>query len=115
MQTVSDLGVNREEYLEAWNIKPEDAEEAWNAKLRLDEKAARNDGKIIPNFGIIPEIQPYRSQIDGSMITSRTQHRNHLKNNGCIEVGTEKQQPKKREEPKGLKDAIGKAVYQHLK
>ena len=111
---VSDLGVVKEEWLEIWNIKPEDAEQAWIAKCELDAKMARQGDSIVQNFGIIPEIQPYRSQIDGSMITSRKQHRNHLKENKCIEVGNEKQQNKKPEEPKGLRDAIGKAVYQHL-
>lgn len=39
---------------------------------------------------IMTDIQPYKSMIDGSMITSRSHHRNHLKDNGCIEVGNEK-------------------------
>jgi len=110
----SACGAVKSEWLEAWGVKPEEAEEAWKAKLALDEKMANQKGRIIPNFGIINELQPYRSQIDGTMITSRKQHRNHLKNNGCIEVGNEKQKGRVREEPKGLRDAIGKAVYQHL-
>lgn len=114
MQKVSNLGAVREEWLEIWNVKPEDAEQAWKEKCAMDARLCLQGDQIRPNYGIIAEIQPYRSQIDGSMITSRKQHRNHLKNNGCIEVGTEKQQNKKPEEPKGLKDAIGKAVYQHL-
>ena len=36
-----------------------------------------------------PDIQPYKSMIDGSMITSRSQHRRHLKANNCIEVGND--------------------------
>jgi hypothetical protein len=36
-----------------------------------------------------PDIQPYKSMIDGQMVTSRSQHRRHLKANGCIEVGNE--------------------------
>lgn len=111
---ISALGVEREWYLDYWSIPEDKAEEAWKAKLALDAKVTENDGKIIPNYGIIPDIQPYKSQIDGSMIDSRTKHRNHLKQHGCIEVGNEKQQPKKPEPPKGLRDAIGKAVYQHL-
>jgi hypothetical protein len=35
------------------------------------------------------DIQPYKSMIDGRMITSRSQHRRHLKANNCIEVGNE--------------------------
>ncbi len=36
-----------------------------------------------------PDIQPYKSMIDGKMITSRSEHRRHLKANNCIEVGND--------------------------
>ena len=39
---------------------------------------------------VMPDIQPYKSMIDGSMITSRSIHRDHLREHGCIEVGSEK-------------------------
>lgn len=35
------------------------------------------------------DIKPYQSMIDGTMITSRSQHRNHLRRHNCIEVGNE--------------------------
>jgi hypothetical protein len=35
------------------------------------------------------DIKPYRSMIDGSMITSRSQHRDHLRQHNCVEVGNE--------------------------
>jgi hypothetical protein len=35
------------------------------------------------------DIAPYKSMIDGQMITSRSQHRRHLKANNCIEVGND--------------------------
>ena len=35
------------------------------------------------------DIQPYQSMVDGTMITSRSQHRNHLRRHNCIEVGDE--------------------------
>lgn len=111
---ISALGTKRDEWLDWWGIK-EGQEEAWKNKLRLDEKFSQTEGRIIPNFGIIPDIQPYISQIDGSVIESRAKHRAHLRDNGCIEVGNEKVTPKAPEPPKGLRDAIGKAVYQHLK
>jgi hypothetical protein len=38
---------------------------------------------------VIPDIQPYKSMIDGRMISSRSEHRAHLKANNCIEVGNE--------------------------
>jgi len=111
---ISACGAIKEEYLAAWSIKPEEAETAWQAKLLLDEKIASQSGQIIPNYGIIPDIKPYPSQIDGSMIQSRSQHRNHLKQHGCIEVGNEKLKERKPEEPKGLKDVIVREVYRHL-
>jgi len=36
-----------------------------------------------------PDITPYRSMIDGGMVTSRSQHRRHLKANNCEEVGND--------------------------
>ena len=36
---------------------------------------------------IIDDIKPYQSMITGEMITSRAQHREHLKLHGCVEVG----------------------------
>lgn len=38
---------------------------------------------------IAPDIQPYRSMITGEMITSRSRHRDHLRQHGCIEIGNE--------------------------
>ena len=39
-----------------------------------------------------PDIQPYKSMIDGRMVTSRSHHRRHLKANNCVEVGNEQMQ-----------------------
>ena len=36
---------------------------------------------------VIGDIEPYQSQITGEMITSRSQHREHLKAHGCVEIG----------------------------
>ena len=41
-------------------------------------------------FSIMPDIQPYKSMLHGGMVTSRSQHRNDLRDHGCIEVGNEK-------------------------
>ena len=38
---------------------------------------------------VVPDIVPYKSMIDGRMVTSRSEHRRHLKANGCEEVGNE--------------------------
>jgi len=44
---------------------------------------------------VMGDIDPYQSMIDGSMIQGRRQHREHLRQHGCIEVGNEKLTPKK--------------------
>lgn len=38
---------------------------------------------------VVGDIQPYKSMIDGTWITSRSQHRAHLKQHGCREVGND--------------------------
>ena len=44
---------------------------------------------------ILPDIAPYRSQLTGEVITSRSRHREHLRSHGCIEVGNERLPPPK--------------------
>jgi len=38
---------------------------------------------------VVPDIQPYRSMATGEMITSRSQHRAHLRRHNCFEIGNE--------------------------
>lgn len=59
---------------------------------------------------IYGDIQPYRSAIDGSLIGSRSTHREHLKAHGCIEVGNEKMTSKRLAPPPGLKETIARVV-----
>jgi hypothetical protein len=42
---------------------------------------------------VIGDIKPYRSTIDGSEISGRRQHRDHLKAHGCVELGNEMPKP----------------------
>lgn len=63
------------------------------AEYRDDELVwARDDFHADSTAGIqvIRDIEPYRSMADGSMITSRSQHREHLRRQNCIEIGNEK-------------------------
>lgn len=46
------------------------------------------------------DIQPYKSMVDGSMITSRSQHREHLRRHGVVEVGNDWKR-----KPTGIPDA----------
>jgi hypothetical protein len=47
-----------------------------------------------PQHYILPDIQPYQSMADGSMITGRRQHREHLRQHNCIEIGNESMENK---------------------
>ncbi len=42
---------------------------------------------------IISDIKDYPSVITGEMITSRSQHRAHLREHNCVEVGNDVQTP----------------------
>lgn len=46
-------------------------------------------GDLVNAPMVMADIQPYKSMIDGQMITSRSQHRTHLKQHGMIEIGNE--------------------------
>lgn len=61
---------------------------------------------------VMGDIQPYKSMIDGSMITSRSVHREHLKQHRCIEVGNETKYltSKPMTPPPGLKDKLIQVV-----
>lgn len=57
---------------------------------------------------IMGDIQPYKSMVDGSIIGSRSVHREHLRAHGCIEVGNETKylKPKPLQSPPGLKQTL---------
>lgn len=61
------------------------------------------------------DIQPYVSQIDGSIISSRSTHREHLRDHNCIEVGNEKVKPKPITPPAGLKETLINQVNAKLR
>ncbi len=65
---------------------------------------------------VMGDIKPYRSMIDGSEITSRSKHREHLRAHGCIEIGNETKylQPKPLQSPPGLKETLIRATDQVL-
>ena len=56
------------------------------------EKTASNSR---PDLHFVQDdISPYQSMIDGRIISSRSQHKRHLKAHGCIEVGNESMETK---------------------
>jgi len=67
---------------------------------------------------VMGDIEPYQSMIDGTMITSRSHHREHLRQHGCVEVGNDSSLWKRRgpmESPPGLKETIARNVYSKLR
>jgi hypothetical protein len=58
---------------------------------KIVEKGSQEDTKY---HYVVRDIEPYQSMIDGRMITSRSQHREHLRDNNCIEIGNEKMETK---------------------
>ena len=65
-------------------------------------------------YHVIPDVQPFVSMIDGSVINSRSRYREQLKQHGCVEVGNDSSvmnpRPKPLQSPPGLKEAIIRAV-----
>ena len=55
---------------------------------------------------VMPDIQPYQSMIDGSMITSRSKHREHLRDNNCIEIGNESMETKLAPAPDNRREVL---------
>lgn len=59
---------------------------------------------------IMPDIKPYTSVIDGSVINSRSTHRAHLRQHKVVEVGNEKLPAKQYDfKPQGLRNDMNKA------
>lgn len=54
---------------------------------------------------VATDMQPYQSMIDGSWITSRSRHNEHLKAHGCIEVGNEMHHLKAKQKPELSKES----------
>jgi hypothetical protein len=104
---------DKEVYLAHWipTLGEEEALKSWEAKQSMHKHQA-------PMYA--PDIQPYQSQIDGSWITSRSKHRNHLKEHRCIEVGNDVPMQHKtleisRESQEQRKRAIAEIAYAKLR
>ena len=66
---------------------------------------------------VMPDIAPYRSMVTGEEITSRSKHREHLKQHKLVEVGNETKYltPKPKQLPAGRKEIIAQLVYERLR
>ena len=73
---------DREKYLSYWNLpfEGEEADKAWAQKLEMSPKETAM---------VMSDIDGYVSQVDGTWIKSRSQHRSHLKQHRMIELGND--------------------------
>ena len=73
---------DKEYYLEFWGytIGSLEAEQAWKEKQEMTRKEAPM---------VMSDIQPYISQVDGSVIESRSKHKAHLKQHRMVELGND--------------------------
>lgn len=65
-----------------------------------------------PGLTIVSDIVPYKSMVNGQMITSRSHHRNHLKQYDMIEVGNEKLTPQAPKPLRGVKEAASRIWHE---
>lgn len=82
----------------------------------LPECCGQRMERVICAPQVMKDIDPYISQIDGSLITSRSKHREHLQAHGCVEVGNEKMEPRKTSwiEEKAQKEELRKEIAARL-
>ena len=65
------------------------------------------------DYHIMPDIKPYRSMADGTMVTSRSTQREMLARNNVMQIGRDSSLLKPRkplQSPPGLKEKIIRAV-----
>jgi hypothetical protein len=98
----------KEQFIEFWTptVGAEEAEKSWEAKQAQERRYAPM---------VQSDIQGYVSQIDGSWIDSKSKHRNHLKEHGCIEVGNEKMSNAAPKQDPQLKQRIAEIAYEKLR
>jgi len=103
---------DKEYYLTFWGyeLDSSEAEQAWKEKSEM----IRRDSPMV-----MSDIQPYISQVDGSVIESRSKHKAHLRQHGMIELGNDvpkqhKQVDMSTQSKDARKRQIGEQVYQKL-
>lgn len=108
----------KEYFLEFWTptLGAADALQCWETKERQQ--------RIDLNFQVMPDIEPYQSMATGEMITSRSQHREHLKIHRLNEIGNEMpyierraaeiQRERARADDNLRVERIKESVYRHL-
>lgn len=63
--------------------------------LKARRRRAGENRSNLPCPMIMSDIEPYRNvAVDGKMITSRSEHRQMLRDHGLVEVGNERPKPR---------------------
>lgn len=72
---------------------------------------------VVKTHMVMPDIQPYRSMVDGSEIGSRSTHRSHLRQHRLVEVGNELKylKPRPVTPPPGLKQTLIEVAHAKLR
>lgn len=69
------------------------AEDAYRSVAERDSEppqhCGRAMGRVLVSTHATPDIEPYRSTVDGSLIQGRRQHRDHLKRHNKVEMGND--------------------------
>jgi len=65
------------------------------------------------SYFIMNDIQPYKSQVTGEVVGSRSQHRELLRRNNLVEIGNETIKPKTMPDVAGRREAIIAACKKH--
>jgi hypothetical protein len=60
---------------------------------------------------VMNDIQPYKNMVDGQMITSRSTHREFLKANRLVEIGTDVKAHTTRQAPKVDRESIKRDIH----
>lgn len=100
---------DKEKWLKLWGFvsgTPE-AESAWREKEALSNRTRGG------SLTVIRDIGEYVSPVDGSHITSRSQHRDHLRQHQLVELGNERVKRRDFEMPRMGHDI--KAAIEQLK
>jgi hypothetical protein len=74
----------------------------------LIEVDANYSAPLRTSAAVMGDIGPYKSMITGEMINGRRQHRDHLRQHNCVEVGNELDKAPQRSAapPSGLKERL---------
>ena len=98
---------DKERFFELWNLSGEEGEKVWQLKQEMDARGG------FESHQVMPDIQGYQSMQTGEWISSRSQHRAHLKQHRLIEIGNEKikEAPKPQYNSAEVKQELAKHFY----